>query len=232
MLLKKIMNSKTIRPVPSPKATKNPLSGLIYCKKCGRSMVRRPYTKNGYDDTLICPYTSCSTVSSKLSLVEKAVIDGLSEIVKNYKLNNTLQDKDGTDIISSKETLLEQKQSELAKLQDQKEKQFDLLEQGIYSTEMFLERSNSISNKINECSAAIGQIRNEIEHDRKLLSQKNSYIPKCEHLLSNYWEWDAKTKNEVLKELIERVEYSKDTRNNFREGDKITFTLDIYPKIQ
>lgn len=228
----KIMNSKAIRPVPAQRATKNPLSGIVYCKKCGRSMVRRPFAKNGYDDILMCAYTSCSTVSSKLHLVEKAVIDGLSEIVENYKINNTLQDKDGTDIISSKEALLEQKQSALAKLQEQKTKQFDLLEQGVYSTEMFLERSNAIAEKMDECSAAIDQIKNELEHDRKLLSQKNSFIPKCEHLLSNYWDWDANTKNEVLKELIERIDYSKDTKNNFREGDKITFTLDIYPKIQ
>ena len=58
------------RPISIKNTIKNPLAGIVYCSKCGRAMVRRPYQKRGQDDTLMCSYTSCPTVSSKLSLVE------------------------------------------------------------------------------------------------------------------------------------------------------------------
>ena len=50
------------------------------------AMVRRPYQKRGQEDTLLCPYTSCSTVSSKLSLVEAAVLlNGIQDLVDEYQ---------------------------------------------------------------------------------------------------------------------------------------------------
>ena len=195
-------------------------------------MVRRPYAKNGYDDTLLCAYTSCSTVSSKLYLVEQAVINGLAELVQNYKLNDTLTDHSGTDIIQAKELLISEKRTYLSKLQEQKNKQYDFLEQGIYTTEIFLERSAATAEEIKNCESAIDQLETELAHDQKLLAQKNNFIPRCEYLLSNYWDWDVKTRNDVLKELIEKVEYSKDTKNHFMKGNEITFSLDIFPKIQ
>lgn len=228
----KIRSKNPPRPVGVASTVKNPLSGLIYCKKCGRAMVRRPYAKNGYDDTLMCAYTSCSTVSSKLYLVEQAVINGLAELVQNYKLNDTLTDHSGTDIIQAKELLISDKRTYLSKLQEQKNKQYDFLEQGIYTTEIFLERSAATAEEIRNCEAAIDQLETELAHDQKLLAQKNNFIPRCEYLLSNYWDWDVKTRNDVLKELIEKVEYSKDTKNHFMKGNEITFSLDIFPKIQ
>ena len=124
------------------------------------------------------------------------------------------------------------KRAELENLNTQKNRQYELLEQGIYTTEVFLERSGATAKQIEDCTAAIERIDAELVHDRELLDQKFNFIPKCEHLLSNYWDWDAPTRNSVLKELLERVDYYKDSRNEYKHGDEITFTLDIYPKIQ
>lgn len=220
------------RPVGITSTIKNPLSGLVYCGKCGRCMVRRPYAKSEQKDTLMCARTNCDNVSSKLSLVEKAVIDGLFELTQNYKLNDTLQDNSGTDIIASHEMVLNEKQSELEQLTAKKSRQYDLLEQGVYSTEVFLQRSEETAKQIYDCSHAIELLEQELAHDRALLEQKNNFIPKCENLLENYWGWDIATRNSVLKELIEKVEYRKDTKNGFRKGNEVHFTLDIYPKIQ
>ena len=220
------------RPISMRNTVKNSLAGIIYCKKCGRAMVRRPYAKSNQEDTLICPYSSCGTVSSRLSLVEQAVITGIEDLVKRYKLNDTLQDNFGMGVITAKESLVATKQDELKKLNEQKLKLYDFLEQGIYTTEIFLERSNNNAQQIQACTKTIENLQAELEHDRQLLAQKSTFIPRCENLLSNYWSWDVKTKNDVLKELIEKIEYSKDTKNAFRKGDEITFSLDIYPKIQ
>lgn len=218
------------RPVNSLNVVKNPLSGLVYCSKCGRSMVRRPYHEGHHPDTLMCPYTECKTVSSHLDLVEHAVIDGLSEIVKNYKLKDTLPDE-GDNLLSEKESLLSSKNEELKQLSDQKSRLYDFLEQGIYSTETFLQRSDELRKRMESCSSSITVLEKEIEHDRKLLDRRMSYIPRCEYILEHYWEWDAKTKNDALKELIEKIVYTKDTRNPYGKANDITFTLDIYPRI-
>ena len=38
--------------------------------------------------------------------------------------------------------------------------------------------------------------------------------------------------NKMLKSLIEKVTYSKDTKNAYGKGNEIGFQLDIFPKIQ
>ena len=136
------------------------------------------------------------------------------------------------DMIAVKEALIASKQEELKKLNAQKLRQYDLLEQGIYTADIFLERSDINAQQIQACTKSIEDLQSELEHDQQLLAQKNTFIPRCENLLSNYWTWDVKTRNNVLKELIERIDYSKDTKNTFGNGNDITFSLDIYPKIQ
>ena len=51
-------------------------------------------------------------------------------------------------------------------------------------------------------------------------------------LLEIYWSLDTAAKNKMLKELIERVNYTKDVKNAFRMGNEATFVLDIFPRIQ
>lgn len=111
-------------------------------------------------------------------------------------------------------------------------KQYDLLEQGIYTTEVFLERSNSIASSINSCQDSIECLKEEIRHDKELIDQQSSFIPRCENLLEIYWSLDTAAKNKMLKELIERVNYTKDVKNAFRMGNEATFVLDIFPRIQ
>lgn len=222
------------RPVSIANSIRNPLAGIVYCSKCGRAMVRRPYQKSGQEDSLLCPYTSCSTVSSKLSLVEKAVIDGIEEIVEKYKLNNdiNISSESISSGISSKQNLINEKENELEILNSQKAKQYDLLEQRIYTTEVFLERAKTIAASIQSCSDTIAKLREEIERDKDIMAQQSDFIPRCEELLNNYWSLDTESKNKMLKSLIEKVVYSKDTKNAYGKGNEISFQLDIFPKIQ
>ena len=222
------------RPISIKNTVRNPLAGIVYCSKCGRAMVRRPYQKRGQEDTLMCPYTSCPTVSSKLSLVEKAVIDGIEEIVEEYKLNNdiSVSSKDIDLGIVSKQNLIHEKESELERLNNQKAKQYDLLEQGIYTTEVFLERSKAIAESIQTCSGTIEKLKEEISHDKTIIEQQSAFIPRCEELLNNYWSIDMESRNKMLKSLIDKVIYTKDSKNAYGRGDEIKFELDIFPKIQ
>lgn len=217
------------RPIGFNKEIKNPLSGLVYCSQCGRAMIRRPSKVT--DDILMCPYGSCNTVSSKLTIVEHGIISGISEMVKNYKLSEDFDTCLQSGVIETKKRVLKDKQAELKHLSDQKKKQYELLEQEIYTTEIFLERSKDIARRLQECTNSIETIEKEIEHDEAVLSQRSCFIPKCEYLLSDYWDLDIPVRNKVLKELLEKVVYSKDKRNPYGKADMINFALDIYPKV-
>lgn len=220
------------RPISSLNTAKNPLSGLVYCKKCGKTMVRKPHPNNHMKDSLMCPNISCKNISSRLIPVEKAVVAGIADMVQNYKLNDALQNTPELDALTAKEKIISCKQAELEKLNSQKVRQYELLEQGIYTSEIFLERSAATSKQIEECIQSISKIKKGLEHDLKILEQKNTYIPKCENLLSHYWDWDIKTRNDILKDLVKKIEYNKDTKNTYGHSDDINFTLDIYPKLQ
>ncbi len=230
----KIRQKNPPRPISIKNTVRNPLAGIVYCSKCGRAMVRRPYQKSGQEDTLMCPYTSCPTVSSKLSLVEKAVIDGIEEIAEEYKLNNdiSVSSKDIDLGIVSKQNLIHEKESELERLNNQKTKQYDLLEQGIYTTEVFLERSKAIAESVQACSDSIEKLKEEINRDKVLVEQQSAFIPRCEELLNNYWSLDMESRNKMLKSLIDKVIYTKDNKNAYGRGNEIKFELDIFPKIQ
>ena len=77
-----IRSQNPSRPVNTLRTVRNPLAGLVVCSHCGRKMIRRPYQKNEQPAMLICPYTDCPTVSSRLDLVEQAILHGLQEFLK------------------------------------------------------------------------------------------------------------------------------------------------------
>lgn len=226
-----IVNRNPARPLNSLHVLRNPLAGIIRCGKCGYVMTRKaPSGKQG--DLLRCPYSSCDKVSSKLPLVEKALLDGIQELVDGYKLNSNFSDQEYSLSISEKEEMIRGKLKEIDVLKKKKEKQYDLLEQGIYSTKEFLERSRATAAELSACDTVIHSLRQEIKHEQELQFQRSSFIPKCEDLLAHYWTWDTSTKNQFLRELIEKAVYTKNTKNTWKNGDDVSFTLDIYPKIQ
>jgi len=218
------------RPQNSLNVVRNPLAGIIACSKCGRNMVRRPYNSKQKVDTLICQNTACKQVASPLWLVEQCVLDQIRDIVQGYELSPDKNEHENT--IPEKETLLESKKQFLDQLMSQKSKQYDLLEQGIYTTEIFIERSDELKRKIDECNRSIDEIKSEIERETQLSEQRDAFIPRCKELLANYDKLSVSAKNEALRELIDHVIYNKDVKNKKGHANDITFTLDIFPRIK
>lgn len=219
------------RPQNTLHTVMNPLSGIIVCGNCGRKMVRRPYNKSGQKSSLICPYTECSTVSSTLELVEQVLIDSLQDFVKDYKMNPDASIAESDSLIESLQSVIQQHESSLEKMNDQKMRQYDLLEQGVYTTDVFLERSAALADQIASTSEAMKKAQDELVDETKRRNNRMNIIPKCQNLLENYWDWDIKTRNDVLKELLEKVVYTKTQKNKYGDGNNPTFELKIYPKV-
>ena len=58
-----------------------------------------------------------------------------------------------------------------------------------------------------------------------------NFIPKYKKLVANYEFLSVQEKNRFLKELIDRIVYTKTERNQRGRGSTANFTLEIYPRV-
>ena len=218
-------------PVNRDYTVKNPLAGLVICSCCGHAMRRRPTAVKVAYDFLYCPY-GCKTIGTPLYLVENAVLDILKEWTGKYQLQQTsTADWEGQDLIQAKQQVLAEKEADLEKLNKQRGSLYDFLEQGVYTTEVFLARQNNLSKREKKLMEELSRLQDEIEYERKIENERVNFIPKCKKLIDNYEFLSIQEKNRFLKELIDRIVYTKTERNQRGKGDVAKFTLEIYPRV-
>lgn len=220
-------------PVPGNKEIKNPLSGLIICGICGRKMKRRPYS-NKNPDTLMCSFSSCSNVSSQLSYVEEKLLQALEKWLFDYKLNWTIDDNNISDNlqIEVKKQALDKLENEIKILEKQMNNLHDLLEQGVYSVDKFMERSSIITKKTNALLKNKETLSNDLQIEMQREKAKKQIIPKVEKVLELYRKTKSPAlKNEQLKEILEKVVYTK-TVNGRWHNRPDDFELILYPKLK
>lgn len=224
-----IFASKGSVPVQRKNEVVNPLAGILYCSKCGRAMTRRPSSPS---DILMCPNRTCSTVSSRADIVEERLLQALRLWLNEYRLewsDNPHPDEDTA--IELKRKSIRKAQSEVDTLTKQLARTHDLLEQGVYDTDTFLTRSRSITERMEAAKQSIEELSASLIEDEKRAVSRKSIVPKVEHLLDVYDELPtAASKNELLKGIIERVEYSKETRSP-RNGPFDNFELVLTSKL-
>ena len=218
-------------PVNRDYTMKNPLAGLVICSCCGHVMRRRPTHVKAAYDFLYCPY-GCKTVGTPLYLVEESVIDMLKDWTEKYKLESAgIADDASKDLIQMKEDVVSNKTAELEKLSKQRGSLYDLLEQGVYTTEVFLTRQKELSGRENRLREELSRLQDEIEYERKIEAERVNFIPKCKRLIDNYDSLTVQEKNQFLKELIDKIVYSKTERNQWGKGGTASFKLEIWPRV-
>jgi len=230
-LAQDLMKHNPPRPVGERYAVRSPLAGLVICGKCGRRMVRRPYKHRNAPPSLMCAATSCANVSSNFYLVEQRVLDGLREWLSDYRLEWELDAPKDASLLEHKRRAAKRLSGELAALDKQLDNVHDLLEQGVYSTEKFLERSRVLADKIQTTKDSLEAIETEIALDAAREESRRNIVPKVEHLLAVYNDLpDAKAKNDMLKSVLEKVVYTKE--RGVRQGGKPDgFELVLYPRL-
>ena len=224
-----LIDSNPPRPIGERGTVRNPLAGIVICGKCGRRMVRRPKGSRQPEDVIMCGCAACHNVSVYSRYLEGAIIDGLKSWVDTYKLQCS-DDDVGTETIAA---LSEQRAAINKQIQDykrQRENVYTLLEQGVYTTETFLQRLKIISDKIGVATSSLADLEQVVADEERRLRGKKSIIPKIENLLAAYWSLDsAAAKNDMLKEVIEKVVYEKDKGG--RWADPTDFRIKIYPRL-
>lgn len=192
------------------KPLKNPFAGLMYCGMCGRAMVRRPYADK--PPHYICSHNGCGCMSSAEPEIDEAILRSLKKQYDRYEV--TVKNNEQA-IPAENKGILKNAASELEKLKKQKERLYDLLEQNVYSPEVFAERSEAIGRRIKDIEEIAARERSEklrITAEEARLTVK-AVIDGCFGLDS------ASQKNELLKTAIKRISYSKTTGGRHGKSD-------------
>ena len=155
------------------------------------------------------------------------MINALQDWVKGYELTAELPESR----IPELEALLSTAKQEHETLEKQKARLYDLLEQGIYDSETFLERSRRLQDRLQESQAGIVRLEANLDAEEKIQANLTSFLPSCRELLGCYWDLDIQDRNKALKLLIDSVEYRKTSRNRKGEAGKASFELTIKPRI-
>ncbi|SHK55179.1 Site-specific DNA recombinase [Paramaledivibacter caminithermalis DSM 15212] len=212
----------------SNKKLRNPLANLVRCGSCGATMTTR--TCKGKKDSIRC-YKNCGNKSSYVELVEERVLSIVINEFKRikYEFEHEKEDVNNTEIEVLKNTI-KIKNKELDTLKQQKEKLYDLLEQGIYDNDTFLKRMNTISLKIDNTNNDIEGLHRQLFKLKDDLDRVNNKIPhinnSIEFIEQTYHSLNAEQKNRFLKTIIDKVIYFKD-----KDAEKNAFDLKVILKI-
>lgn len=231
-LAQKIRTENCINTVPSRSVLQNPLSGFVYCKKCGTLLTRLgPNTRNKYA-TLKCPNRYCNNVSSPLFLVEEQILSFLRSWLGAYEINQDSSDIESfSDEISEKNGLLDNIDSEIISKKRQLEKAYEFLEKEIYTLDVFSQRRAVLNNDIEHLEESKKQLLSNISRLESLREEKEQFAPKVKNLLDTYDTNTAAVNNQILKEVISKIYYDKDEPNRRGNLCNSNFTLDIYPHV-
>lgn len=176
-------------------------------------------TIDPHEDTLICQKAHCTNISSNLSLVEAEVIKGLREYLGAQKeLLSTYNPAEEDDNV-----MYQALTKDLEKYNRQLDKQYELVEQGVYTPEEFTKRTKVIKDKINNTTKELSKYQVKLNKDKI-----EKLLPKIEKVIDSYWSVKtAEKKNKLLKSVISYVEYKKEKGGRGYENN---FSIAIHPR--
>ena len=182
----------------------NPMAGVIRCSVCGQKLQRRPYKAKGDAEHMICPTRGCCC-ASRMDRVEAAL---LQEIRRQLDALVIQRDTGGQEDAGDYRKLLQGAQKELATLQSQKDRLHDLLEQGVYTIDTFLERSARLEDQIKDSRSAVRSIEDKITAAAR--RDRGEVIARVRNVLQAYESADPPERNRMLKSIVQSAVYYKE----------------------
>ena len=181
----------------------NPLAGILFCRECGHAITyRKPsHAKARYE----CRHRfyGCKTQS----VFYYQIIDSIAYALEHEHLpdlETKLKNNDGLSANIQKKQL-EKLNAELEEMNQQEEKQFDLLEKGIYKEEVFIKRNEELHRKMDALKSKIYEVKvsipKEVNYEEKIIKLKDAIAGLRDDTIS------AEAKNKLIKSIIKKIEY-------------------------
>jgi ssDNA-binding Zn-finger/Zn-ribbon topoisomerase 1 len=212
------------------KPLQNPFAGIIICGKCGHNMIRKQKAKAGRHD-LVCRYPNCDNVSSAVHYVEERVLEALGKWLSGYIITTGTTPQVKSNFQALAQRGIKELDAELQTIATQKSGLHNLVEQGVYSTDMFLERSRELADRQAKTEQDKQSLQNEIAQAAQRETARREIPPRAEEILTIYNAAPTpEIKNNLLKEVLDRVAYTKHISSK-KSGDPYAFELELFPKL-
>lgn len=180
----------------------NVLAGLMFCSKCGKAILRHPY-KRARDRYNCASRNGCGSKSVPVD----EVLENLAYALEKEKLPDLkvrLKNNEGNSF-AIQQKQIENMRKELEDMKKQEMRQYELVEKGIYSDEVFHMRNkelhaemDALKTKIFEVSKVIPK---EIDYGKKIVKLKDAIAGLRNDKIS------VEAKNKLLKAIIKRIDF-------------------------
>lgn len=212
----------------STKELQNPLSGIIHCKLCGQLMMRLGPNRHTRYAALKCPNRNCSNVSAPLYMVETELLRSLADWCREYELRMPVPRLPSS--ISAKLDALNAEQARKDTLAKQLQNTYELLEQKLYTPEVFKNRQLLLNRQIEACEESIVRLRKDYDTAADIQKIRSSFLPLVKEVLHAYpLTESAQDRNDMLKQVLRSAAYQKKEANRKGSREEVTFELDIFP---
>lgn len=209
---------------------KNPLSGVLYCAKCGKVMYIHPYQHAV--DRYECRTRPRCYKSIKMTELLEAVVVALEQ-AELPALKIKVKNDDG-NARKIQERLLAKLEAQMEEYRAQEEKQYDLLETGKYTQDLFDRRNAALREKMEACRADI--------YKAKAVLPKNvdfaERVAALEDAIAILKDPDATPaeQNRVVRAVVERIEYTgvpsiDHTKRKGVPRNENAFTLNVFLRL-
>ena len=152
---------------------------------------------------------------------ESEVIIALKKYINDFKIKISNGDNQSESIQNG---ILESLTKELKTIENQQDKLYELLEQGIYTNAIFIKRNTALAEKRKKITSEIENLKtsipNSINYEEKIVQLSNAL-----NTLQNP-DIHPKIKNEFLKVIINNIYYTRKNDNRTRNDDS-PFTIKI-----
>ncbi len=194
------------------KQVQNPLAGLITCERCGFAMQRRPLPQGEH---LLCPTKGCCR-STRLDRVETALLKAVYPLFSSLLVTpaNCAPLEEENRLVQLR-CQLDMAQKEERRLLQQENRLCDLLEQGVYTPEVFNRRRGLLR----EQRQALMTQKEEISQELVYLTEKKKNPEPPQTVWQIYCAAPPEGKNRLLKTVISHGRYFKEAGwqpNQFR----------------
>lgn len=179
----------------------NPLAGLLRCTVCGNVMSYMNLHKQ--NPRYACRLRPGCCRSVLFTDAVDAVITAL-ETTELPRLQVQLQ-SGNTAATTAQQQIIERLQAQMEEYRQQEERQYDFLETGKYTQELFDRRNAALREKMDECSASIAKAKTElpknINYREKIVKLKDAIAALRNPTAS------AAERNRLLRGAVERIDY-------------------------
>ena len=197
---------------------RNPLAGIVICGNCGgRMQMQHSTTRN--TSTLLCTVPGCIS-GVDIHKAELALLDILKNKLDEIRTGKGKKHQDNT--LAELQKAVAAAEKNIQTLKNQQNKLYTFLEQEVYSIEVFKERNQLIAQQISDSESHLKLLQSQID---EVSNQKAERLAKnIENVLANYEGSSPKEKNRLLKTVVEKATYFRETRTSPFAFD-VTFVI-------